>query len=154
VIASCSAYPFFLRKTVTTVHGDKIELADGGYCANNPSLYAIADAVTALNVAPADIRLLSVGVGTYPQPKPPFFSIMGVAKYLQSVQLLQKTLEINTQSMDQFNDVRTVRINDTFQQPEMATDLFEHNLHKLNQLTQRGVESFAQREAEIAELLG
>ena len=52
-----------------------------------------------------------------------------------SVQLLQKTMEINTQSMEQlrnilFKDVPTVRISDTFEQPEMATDLFEHNLHK------------------------
>lgn len=158
VIASCSAYPFFLRKTVITAHGDKIELADGGYCANNPSLYAIADAVAALNIAPRDIRLLSIGVGAYPQPKAPFFSKMRWAKYLESVQLLQKTLEINTQSMDQlrhilFKDVQSVRINDTFQKPEMATDLFEHNLTKLNQLAQRGAESFALREKQIVELL-
>lgn len=92
VIASCSAYPFFLRKTVTTAHGDKIELADGGYCANNPSLYAIADAIAAFNIAPHDIRLLSVGVGTYPQPKAHFFSKMWWAKYLESVQLLQKNV--------------------------------------------------------------
>lgn len=61
--------------------------------------------------------------------------------------------------MDQLRDVlfkgvQTVRVNDTFQQPEMATDLFEHNLDKLNMLTQRGVQSFATREKQIAELLG
>ena len=70
------------------------------------------------------------------------------AKYLQSVQLLQKTLEINTQSMDQlrdilFKDIPTVRISDTFEKPEMATDLFEHDLKKLNILRQRGAESYA-----------
>ena len=64
------------------------------------------------------------------------------------MQLLQKTLEINTQSMDAlravlFASTPTVRVSDTFQQPEMATDLFEHNLGKLNLLTQRGAESFA-----------
>ncbi|MEG3146530.1 patatin-like phospholipase family protein [Sphingomonas sp. RT2P30] len=158
VVASCSAYPFFERRTVVTAHGDKIELADGGYCANNPSLYAIADAIAAVRIEPQDIRLLSVGVGIYPQPKAPFLSMMRWAKYLQSVQLLQKTLEINTQSMDQlrsilFQDVPTVRISDTFHQPEMATDLFEHDLRKLNLLTQRGAESFAVREKLITELL-
>lgn len=30
VEASCSAYPFFDRKIVTTVHGDEVELFDGG----------------------------------------------------------------------------------------------------------------------------
>lgn len=28
VVASCSAYPFFERKTVTTAHGDRVELGD------------------------------------------------------------------------------------------------------------------------------
>ena len=31
VQASCSAYPFFDRKTVTTAGGDEVELIDGGY---------------------------------------------------------------------------------------------------------------------------
>lgn len=48
VKASCSAYPFFERTIVKTSMGEEIELIDGGYCANNPTLYAIADAVKAL----------------------------------------------------------------------------------------------------------
>lgn len=79
-------------------------------------------------------------------------------KYLVSVQLLQKTLEINTQSMDQlrailFKDVNTIRISDTFEKPEMATDLMEHDLAKLNILRQRGSESFASREQDIRSFL-
>jgi predicted patatin/cPLA2 family phospholipase len=158
VVASCSAFPFFERKIVTTDKGDEIELVDGGYCANNPTLYAIADAVAALGLAPESLRVLSVGVGAYPEPIPKLFSKMWFARYLESVHLLQKTLEINTQSMDQlrailYKHVPTVRVSDTFQKPEMATDLFENNLTKLNLLTQRGVESFAVREKQIAELL-
>lgn len=154
VQASCSAYPFFDRKIVTTAAGDDVELVDGGYCANNPTLYAIADATRALGHDPENLRVVSVGVGNYPEPKASFFSQMRWAKYLLSVQLLQKTLEINTQSMDQlrtilFKHVPTVRISDTFEKPDMATDLFEHDLTKLNMLRQRGVESFATREGEI-----
>jgi hypothetical protein len=79
-------------------------------------------------------------------------------KYLVSVQLLQKTLEINTQSMDQlrqilFNDIATIRISDTFEQPEMATDLMERDLDKLNILRQRGRESFASREVQLRDFL-
>jgi patatin-like phospholipase/acyl hydrolase len=157
VEASCSAYPFFARKMVTTAAGDHVELIDGGYCANNPTLYALADAIVALKVARDNIRAVSVGVGAYPEPKPSLF--MGLAKkYLLSVQLLQKTLEINTQSMDQlreimFKDIPTIRISDAFQKPEMATDLFEHDLQKLNILGQRGKESFASREAQLKEFL-
>jgi patatin-like phospholipase/acyl hydrolase len=63
VQASCSAYPLFERKTVKTDKGDLIELIDGGYCANNPTLYAIADAIMALKLSPEQLRVVSVGVG-------------------------------------------------------------------------------------------
>lgn len=157
VKASCSAYPFFERTIVRTSLGEDIELIDGGYCANNPTLYAIADAVQALKHERKDIRLVSIGVGNYPDPNPGF--LMKLAKkYLVSVQLLQKTLEINTQSMDQlrqvlFHDVPTIRISDSFVTPEMATDLMEHDLKKLDILFQRGRESFASREKQLREYL-
>lgn len=158
VQASCSAYPFFDRKVITTAAGDDVELIDGGYCANNPTLYAIADAVIALKKEHKDLRVVSVGVGVYPEPKPRTLKMWFGKKYLVSVQLLQKTLEINTQSMDQlrsilFKDVQTVRISDTFEKPEMATDLMEHDLAKLNILRQRGAESFASREQQLKDFL-
>jgi uncharacterized protein len=153
-----TAYPFFERKTVTTGTGDNVELVDGGYCANNPTLYAVADAIMAMKVPQENLRVVSLGVGVYPEPKPPLLSKMRWYKYLRSVQLLQKTLEINTQSMDQlrailFKQIPTVRISDTFEKPEMATDLFEHDLQKLNVLRQRGSESFASREPQLREFL-
>lgn len=157
VQASCSAYPFFERKTVTTSDGNNVELIDGGYCANNPTLYAIADAVNAMNKELSELRIVSIGVGVYPEPKPSGIKAWFTKKLL-SVQLLQKTLEINTQSMDQlrdvlFKNVKTIRISDTFSEPEMATDLMEHNLDKLNILRQRGSESFSSNELELKEFL-
>lgn len=158
VQASCSAFPFFERKIVETATSGRVELVDGGYCANNPTLYAIADATQALQLPVDDLRLVSVGVGTYPQPKPAFFSKMRWAKYLLSVQLLQKTLEINTNSMDQlravlYRNVRSVRISNEYTQPEMATDLFEHDPAKLDLLLQRGQDSFAVIEHDLHGLL-
>lgn len=157
VRASCSAYPFFERTVVKTSMGEEIELIDGGYCANNPTLYAIADAVQALKRDQKDIRLVSVGVGVYPDPRHRLL-VRLAKKFLVSVQLLQKTLEINTQSMDQlrqvlFHDVPTVRISDSYTTPEMATDLLEHDLKKLDILFQRGRESFASREAQLRQYL-
>ncbi len=154
--ASCSAYPFFEIKTLETASGDVVELFDGGYCANNPSLYALADATVALGYAPENCRLLSLGCGQYPEPKRGF-----IARRINSflpVQLLQKALEVNTASMDQlrrllYSNVPTVRISDTFDKPEMATDMFEHDLRKLNLLRQQGVESFARREGDVRNLL-
>ena len=158
VQASCSAYPFFARKMIRTDTGDRIELVDGGYCANNPTLYAIADAVTVMNVPPHNLRVVSLGVGVYPKPKHRLLSLARWYNCLLSVQLLQKTLEINTQSMDQLRDIlfkhiATIRISDTFERPEMATDLFEHNPGKLNLLRLRGRESFASHEQKLREFL-
>lgn len=156
VQASCSAYPFFNRKNIETSKGDKIELIDGGYCANNPTLYAIADATKAFAIKHEEIRVVNIGVGNYPEPKYGFFK--SFVKNSMPIQLLQKTLEINTQSMDQlrevlFGDIQTIRISDTFERPEMATDLLEHDLKKLNMIKQRGSESFASREKQLKAFL-
>jgi predicted patatin/cPLA2 family phospholipase len=156
VEASCSAYPYFERKMITTSQGDEVELIDGGFCANNPTLYALADAISALKKNPADIRVVNVGVGVYPQPKSNF--IIEYIKKFYIIELLQKTLEINTQSMEQlravlFKDVPAVRISEKFDRPEMATDLMEHDLKKLNLLRQRGRDSFADNEKLLREFL-
>jgi predicted acylesterase/phospholipase RssA len=158
VQASCSAYPYFNIKTVTTAAGDDVQLIDGGFCANSPALYAIADAVIAMKVDPTNVRIVSIGVGVYPKPQPRKLSKAWFLEFFRCAQLIQKTLEINTQSMEQlrailFKHIETVRINDKFERPEMATDLFEHNLEKLNVLRQRGAESYAHQEAALIKLL-
>jgi uncharacterized protein len=158
VQASCSAYPFFKRKVVETSSGERVELIDGGYCADNPTLFAIAEATVAMNIRVGDLRVVSVGVGEYPEPKKHLLSVMRWAKYLFTVRLLQKSLEINTQSMDQlrrvlFKKVVTVRINNPYTQPEMATDLFEHDLGKLDVLWQRGRQSFEEYEPQLTTML-
>jgi hypothetical protein len=92
--------------------------------------YWIENSPANLDKPRADIRVVSVGVGEYP-PKPlKRFSKMWWAKkyYPESVELMQKVMEINTQSMDQlhaimFKDVPTIRVNDSFPEPHMATDL-------------------------------
>jgi predicted acylesterase/phospholipase RssA len=155
VRASCSAYPFFEKAIVKTSNENEVTLIDGGYCANNPTLYGIADAVVALKRAYTEVRVVSVGVGVYPEPAR---WRSWVAKRFRAVQLLQKTLNVNTVSMEQlrtvlFKEVWTVRINETFDQPEMATDLMESNLRKLNMLYQRGGESFAKVEDELRRML-
>jgi len=164
VRASCSAYPYFKKVTVKTSQHADVELFDGGYCANNPTLYAIADAVKALQKEYNDLRVLSIGVGVYPEPKrwinPKHFVTLLEKIFLgfTSLELLQKTLNVNTTSMEQlrfvlFKDIKAVRINEAFTQPEMATHLLESDLKKLNILYQRGSASFGAYEAAIRELL-
>jgi uncharacterized protein len=158
VQASCAAYPYFNRKTVVTSNGDSIELIDGGFCANNPTLYAIADATISMQIPSEDVRVVSLGCGTYP-PKPlSKFTLDYWKQRTPGVQLLQKTLEINVQSMEQlrkilYKHIHTVRISDSFSEPAMATDLFEHDLKKLNILTQRGAHSYADHAAALKAFL-
>ena len=52
-----------------------------------------------------------------------------------------------------FRDVPLVRINDTYNASEIAVDLMEHNLKKLEILYQRGGESFGKYEAALIRLL-
>jgi uncharacterized protein len=158
VEASCSAYPYFNRKTVVTEKGDTVELIDGGFCANNPTLYAIADAVGPMGIAPENVRVVSLGVGTYPPPRVSRMSVDYWKSKTPGVHLLQKTLEINTQSMDQlrailFKQIPTVRVSQSFSEPAMATDLFEHNPKKLNELLQHGVHSFGEHEQTLKSYL-
>ena len=160
VRASCSAFPYFKRVRLKTSQGAEVEVFDGGYCANNPSLYAIADAVRALKKNHSAIRLLSVGVGEYPEPKRwvnPKHVVTLFEKIIlgfTSLELLQKTLDVNTISMEQlrsvlFRDIRTVRVNDGFAQPEMATHLLESDQGKFDLLHQRGIESFGKHESDL-----
>ena len=155
VQASCSAYPFFEKHVVDAQVQGQVELIDGGYCANNPTLYAIADAIMALKKERPDLRVVSVGVGEYPSPN--YKGFEWLIRRFWSVQLLQKTLNINTNSMEQlrvvlFKDIQTIRINDSFERPEMATDLLESNLKKLNMLFQCGSESYSQHEEALKKL--
>lgn len=152
VRASCSAYPFFERATVVTSNGESVELIDGGYCANNPTLYAIADATQALQKDRAALGVLSIGVGTYPEPKRGLIDSWKYKFWL--VQLQQKTMDINTKSMDRlreilFGEILTIRISETYSEPEMATDLMEYDLDKLDMLFQRGRDSFGAKEKEL-----
>ncbi|MBW4591997.1 MAG: patatin-like phospholipase family protein [Brasilonema angustatum HA4187-MV1] len=70
VVASCSASPFFdIHKISTTIAGkpEMPEMIDGGFVANNPTLFAITDAIKALKTPETKIKVLSLGVGSYPR---------------------------------------------------------------------------------------
>jgi patatin-like phospholipase/acyl hydrolase len=154
VEASCSAYPFFNRKSITTPSGDHFELIDGGYCANNPTLFALASALKALESQPRPIKVLSVGVGQYPERERFIYWVMSRMPLL----LIQKTLNINSLSMERlrqilFRDIETVRISDSYESRELATDLMETRPKVLSQLHQLGRASFGNKETAVATLL-
>lgn len=158
VQASCSAYPFFNKKIIKFPNEDNFVLIDGGYCANNPTLYAIIDALVALETPRDQLRVLSIGVGKYPPPKRnPTHYPWWLNKY-PGVRFFQDTLEINTQSMDQLRKVlyrdiseNIIRIDQAYTEPEMATDLLERNEEKLNLLRRRGAACVREYEVKLKE---
>jgi predicted acylesterase/phospholipase RssA len=158
VVGSCSAYPFFTKKIVTTARGDRIQVRDGGFVANNPTLYAIADATESLGHAPQDVRVVSIGVGEYPAPTLPVWSARKWLSKWPTIKFAQRILEINTQSMDElrrvlFRAIPSVRINTKYTQPEMATDMLEADMEKLGKLWSRGRDSARECDADLKKLL-
>lgn len=163
VVASCSAYPYFCIHKVRKANGDVVELADGGFCANNPTLYAIADATLPLGYDPVELRVVSLGVGSYPEPSvikkaTRALGNLGLLRHWLSAGFLQKVLGTNTESMDVlrsvlFKTVPTIRIHKAFVEPEMATDLLEYDMTKLNRLVQKGRLSYAENEADLKRFL-
>ena len=163
IIASCSACPFFETHYITKSNGDTLELADGGFCANNPTLYAVADATLALKQEHQNLRVVSLGVGSYPAPSVwkkvgRIRGGWGLIRHGLNSDFLQKILGVNTSSMEVlrsilFKDVPTIRINGAYTEPTMATDLLEHDLNKLNRLVQKGRLSFAEHESTLKDFL-
>ena len=152
VRASCSATPFFEPCELNLKNDGKIEARDGGFCANNPSLFAVSDALNPIGIAPSNIRLLTLGVGHYPEPKRNWFQRK--IQKLAPVHILQKTLNISANTTEiqtklLLPQVPHMRVSDRFESPELAMDFLESNLSRLNLLIQKGRESFSARETAI-----
>ena len=148
VIASCAAHPFFQKKVITTPdHGDR-SVVDGGFTANNPALFALADALGPLRVPRAAVRIVSVGTGQFPARR----------RLLNSVNLTRTIMTLlgtssNTVTVIQkllFRDVHMLRIDESF--TDIRTDFLESSDAKLKKIFQLGRRSFENHEAEIRRL--
>ena len=152
VVASCSAYPFFEMTTVETENQGAPLLMDGGYVANNPTLFALADAHQAFQKDYADITVLSVGVGNYNEPQRSFMHKLIFSFW--PFRHIAKMFNISSTTIDQlrvvlFPQVACVRISETYAQPEYATDLLEADTAKLRKLFTLGRELYGKSETDI-----
>jgi len=161
ICACCSAVPLFKPvEVIIQNQGSRSTLAyDGGFCANNPSAFAMIDA-EALNFQPDNSVLISVGVGHYPKPGQLTLPriAMKLAGILPTVRMLSDVLETssNTSGIIEklaYKNFQRFRADETFSAPELGADLLECNRSKLRKLFARGTETFAQRETEITSLL-
>ena len=152
VRASCSATPFFEPCMLELKNVGKIEARDGGFCANNPSLIAAADALNAWKIPAGNIRLLSLGVGHYPEPRRNWLARQ--KRKIAVVQILQRTLNVSSNTIEAqtkllLPQVPSIRVSDRHDKPELALDFLESNLNKLDLLVQQGRESYSRHETKI-----
>ncbi|MGE0128961.1 MAG: patatin-like phospholipase family protein [Blastocatellales bacterium] len=157
LMASTAAFPFFKRLKVQTQNQGEPEVMDGGFVANNPTLFAIADAIKAYKLPKEMLRVLSLGVGIYNEPQRKFY--YRLLFKLWPFYLTPKILDASTNTIEQlrailFPEVQTVRINDAFPQKEYETDLLESDRDKLMKLNSLGRESFAKQEGRLKEVFG
>ncbi len=149
VVASCAAFPFFRKKSVSTFNGGKRTVVDGGFCANNPSLFALTDAVGSLEVERERIRLLSLGTGSFPERNRLLARLFSTATPTFSTLLQTSSNTVETLRQILFPDITTIRIDDAWTSRRYASDFMEHDVAKLGDVYDLGRESFARREDAI-----
>jgi uncharacterized protein len=156
IVASSAAYPFFRKVPVQTKNQGKPILMDGGYVANNPTLFALADACESFGRKRTEVAVLSVGVGVYNEPQKSIFHRLIFAQW--EYKLIAKMFNTSSKTVEQlreilFPDVPCVRVNDAHQDDQYSTDLLESDPDKLEKLKVLGRESFGKYEAQIKQTL-
>ena len=155
VIASCSAVPIFREKELETENKGTLIAIDGGFIANNPTLFAIVDVVKALELESENIKVMSIGVGNYiEKPLHRFHGVISLFKLFKIVSRIlnasSNTTEVLTNLL--YPNLQMVRINDTFNEPEYGTNMIEKDIYKLQKMYQLGINSYAKHEKQILKL--
>jgi patatin-like phospholipase/acyl hydrolase len=152
VEASCAACPVFKKKKLKTENKEELIAIDGGFIANNPTLFALIDAKKALKLEDHQIKLLSIGVGNYIEK--PIGNLHKFISWFEMGQIASRILVASSNTTEVvtkllFPDLSIVRINDTFNKPEHGTNMVERNQKKLTGMYKLGIDSYALHETEI-----
>lgn len=155
IMASTAAYPLFEKHALTTAHHGPLLLLDGGYVANNPTLFAVADALQS-GAARNAISVLSIGVGRYLEPRKSLY--WRVVFRFPAVQLIQTQLATSTNTIEIlrnifFKDVACVRVDEAYTDNKYATDLLESDIRKLGTMFALGRASYGKYQNHIQQLL-
>lgn len=156
VQASCSAYPIFDIKVLETENQGKIDAVDGGFIANNATLFALIDADKAFGVPINRIKVISVGTGKFVEK--PIKGFMSFLKRFKMIKFIERIIMSSTNTNViltklLYKDIKQVRINNTYNAPEYGTNMVEDNIEKLEKLFQLGRSSYASQESEINQLI-
>ena len=161
IMASCAARPVFKSVPVSTTQGE-VEAIDGGFVANNPSLFALVDAVHTLGHPANQVGILSLGVGSYPQKKAANIRSLVTMPHLAcqrgSIRLLETSLAANAFAMQGltdilFADANRVRIDPQYAKAQYATSMIESDPNTLQLLVRTGRDEFRERAQEVSNTL-
>lgn len=155
IIGSCSAYPFFEKFVVHTIKEGDVEVIDGGFVANDPTLFALTDAVRALGKSPDATTVLSVGTGDFPAPEPGFWESCKkrLVAPIFDIELTETIMRSNANTLELLRSFlleRTtcIRINEPFNLPEHQTTFLENDPKKLKDMFNLGTNTFGTRDNE------
>ncbi|MBS1780432.1 MAG: patatin-like phospholipase family protein [Bacteroidetes bacterium] len=156
VRCSCAAYPFFNKMKIKTENHGEIEVVDGGFIANNSTLYSMIDAYKSFGTPEQNIHILNVGVGHYIENASGLISRL--LKRIGILNFFERVLNASTNSNTivsklLFPNLDMLRISDSYPEPKHGTNMFEYDVNKLNKMMQLGRASYAKYEKEILNLL-
>lgn len=156
VRCSSAAYPFFEKMKIETPNHGEIEVVDGGFIANNPTLYSMIDAYKSLGFKEDKIHLLNIGVGQYIEKSSGVIS--NFLKKIGIFILFERVLNASTNSNTivsklLFPNLDILRISESFPEPKHGTNMFEYDEKKLKKMIQLGRSSYAKFEKDILKLL-
>ena len=118
------------------------ELIDGGFVANNPTLFALSDALNTVKVPPEFIRILSVGTGRYPRKFR--LCVKALETFSPTILTLATTSSNTVETIRNlfFDEITTLRIDDAFTDTQYKTDFLESRSKKLRKIYHLGRKSF------------
>lgn len=156
VQASSSAYPVFDFKMLHTENQGDIKAVDGGFIANNATLFALIDADKAFKVPIENIRVISVGTGKFIEK--PMGWIDRITKWINFRKFVERIFISSTNTNVIltkliYSNVKLVRLDDTYNEPEYGTNMVEKDTSKLKKLFQLGRGCYASKEKEILSIL-
>lgn len=156
VQCSCAAYPVFAKKVITTTNFGTLTVVDGGFIANNATLFALIDAHKAFGINDQDLRVLSIGTGVYLQKS--LGIKMWAAQKIKFAQFAMRIIECSSNSNEQLSallypQLKIVRVQETFTEERYRTNMVESDVEKLKLLITSGMESYQRKERDILNLL-
>ncbi|MCI0560788.1 MAG: hypothetical protein MN733_20080, partial [Nitrososphaera sp.] len=155
IIASCSAYPFFEKFVVHTTKEGDVDVIDGGFVANDPTLFALTDAVRALGKSPDATTVLSIGTGDFPAPEPGFWESWQkrLVSPIFDIELTETIMRSNANTLELLRsflleNTTCIRINERFYLPKHQTTFLENDLTKLKDMFNLGRDTFGRQDNE------